>query len=52
MWRGGAKGYKNVVVVPIGTGLGAAIICDGKLILGTRGAAGEVGHIHVDNEIE
>lgn len=52
MWRGGAKGYKNVVVVPIGTGVGAAIIVNGKIITGTRGAAGEVGHIHVDNEIE
>lgn len=52
MWRGGARGYKNVVVVPIGTGVGAAIIVNGKVIAGTRGAAGEVGHIHVDNEIE
>lgn len=52
MWRGGAKGYKNAVVVPIGTGLGAAIICNGKIITGTRGAAGEVGHIHIDDEIE
>lgn len=52
MWRGGAKGYKNVVVVPIGTGVGAAIIVNGKVITGTRGAAGEVGHIHVDDEIE
>lgn len=52
MWCGGAKGYKNVVVVPIGTGVGAAIIVNGKIITGTRGAAGEVGHIHVDNEIE
>lgn len=52
MWRGGAKGYKNVVVVPIGTGVGAAIICNGKIITGARGAAGEVGHIHVDNEIQ
>ena len=52
MWRGGAKGYKNVVVVPIGTGIGAAIIYNGKIIVGTRGAAGEVGHIHVDNEID
>lgn len=52
MWRGGARGYKNVVVVPIGTGVGAAIIVNGKVITGTRGAAGEVGHIHVDNEIE
>ena len=31
MWRGGAKGYKNVVVVPIGTGLGAAIVVNGKI---------------------
>lgn len=52
MWRGGAKGYKNAVVVPIGTGIGAAIICNGQIITGTKGAAGEVGHIHVDNEIE
>ena len=52
MWRGGAKGYKNVVVVPIGTGVGAAIIVNGKIITGTRGAAGEVGHIHVDDEIQ
>ena len=52
MWRGGAKGYKNVVVVPIGTGVGAAIICNGKIITGATGAAGEVGHIHVDDEIQ
>lgn len=52
LWRGGAKGYKNAVVVPIGTGLGAAIICNGKIITGARGAAGEVGHIHVDDEIK
>ena len=52
MWRGGAKGYKNVVVVPIGTGVDAAIIVNGKIITGTRGAAGEVGHIHVDDEIQ
>lgn len=52
MWRGGAKGYKNVVVVPIGTGVGAAIIVNGKIVTGTRGAAGEVGHIHVDDEIQ
>ena len=52
MWVGGARGYKNVVVVPIGTGLGAAIIVDGKIITGTRGAAGEVGHIHIDDDCE
>lgn len=52
LWRGGAKGYKNAVVVPIGTGIGAAIICNGRVITGATGAAGEVGHIHVDDEIK
>ena len=52
LWRGGANGYKNAVVVPIGTGIGAAIICNGKIITGATGAAGEVGHIHVDDEIK
>ena len=52
MWRGGARGYKNVVVVPIGTGVGAAIIVNGKVVAGARGAAGEIGHIHVDDEIQ
>lgn len=52
MWRGGAKGYRNAVVVPIGTGIGAAIIVNGKVIAGSAGAAGEIGHIHVDNEIK
>lgn len=52
MWRGGAKGYKDVVVVPIGTGVGAAIIVNGKVITGAKGAAGEIGHIHVDDEIK
>ncbi len=52
MWRGGARGYKNVVVVPIGTGIGGAIIVNGKIIAGTKGAAGEIGHIQVDDEIK
>ena len=52
LWCGGAKGHKNAVVVAIGTGLGSAIICNGKVIAGAVGAAGEVGHIHVDDDIK
>ena len=51
MWRGGAAGYKDAVFITLGTGVGAAIIVNGKVILGARGAAGEVGHIKVDGEI-
>jgi glucokinase-like ROK family protein len=47
-WRVGvAAGHDNVVVVKIGTGIGAGIISDGRLHRGAQGAAGDVGHIGV-----
>ncbi len=49
MWMGGGKGYKDLVVVTLGTGVGGGIIVDGKMISGSTGAAGEIGHIHVDD---
>lgn len=51
MWKGGAKGYNNVVLLTLGTGVGGGIIIDGKIIAGKNGLSGEIGHIHVnDNE--
>jgi glucokinase len=53
MWQGGGKGYKNVVMVTLGTGVGGGIIIDGNIISGTNGAGGEIGHIKVvKNETE
>ncbi|HEY4753442.1 MAG TPA: ROK family protein, partial [Candidatus Limnocylindrales bacterium] len=50
-WRSGvAAGHDNVVVVKIGTGIGAGIISDGRLHRGAQGAAGDVGHIQVAGE--
>lgn len=49
MWQGSGKGYKNLIMVTLGTGVGAGIIYDGKIISGTQGAAGEIGHIKVKN---
>jgi glucokinase-like ROK family protein len=47
-WRSGvAAGHDNVVVVKIGTGIGAGIISDGHLHRGAQGSAGDVGHIQV-----
>ncbi|HEX5147751.1 MAG TPA: ROK family protein [Candidatus Limnocylindrales bacterium] len=47
-WRSGvAMGHDNVVVVKIGTGIGAGIISDGRLHRGAQGSAGDVGHIQV-----
>lgn len=50
MWKGGAKGYTNVVGLAIGTGIGGGVIVNGKLISGKNGAAGEVGHITVERD--
>jgi glucokinase len=53
MWQGGGKGYKNIVMVTLGTGVGGGIVIDGKIISGSQGAGGEIGHIKVsDNETE
>ena len=53
MWKGGGKGHKNMVAVTLGTGVGGGIIIDGKILTGSTGAGGEIGHIHVeDNETE
>lgn len=42
---GAAVGYRHVVGIFPGTGVGGALILDGKLYRGAGGAAGEIGHI-------
>lgn len=44
---GAGRGYRHVLVVPIGTGIAAAHVVDGKVFAGAHGAAGEIGHIVV-----
>ena len=44
---GVAAGYSSVVVVTVGTGIGGGIIVDGRLLRGSGGFAGEIGHINV-----
>ena len=46
-WLGAAKGMSHVVGIFPGTGVGGAVICDGKLLLGAQGAATELGHVIV-----
>ena len=50
MWKGGGKGNKNMVMVTLGTGVGGGIIVDGKILTGTNGAGGEIGHIVINPE--
>lgn len=52
MWKGGGRGYKNMVMVTLGTGVGGGIIINGKILAGSNGAAGEIGHLTVNYDEE
>ena len=52
MWQGGGKGYKNVIMITLGTGVGGGIIINGNVINGSNGAGGEIGHVFVDETEE
>lgn len=47
-WQGGGKGHDSVAAVTLGTGLGCGIILDGKIVAGSRGMGGELGHVTVN----
>lgn len=48
MIYGGAKGVNDFILITLGTGVGSAIVSNGKMIYGHDGFAGEVGHTIVE----
>lgn len=50
MWQGGGKGYTDIVMITLGTGVGGGVIIDEQIITGKHGLGGEIGHIHVRDE--
>jgi glucokinase len=44
-WLGAGRWYNNLILLTLGTGVGGAIILDGKLFVGHHGTAGELGLI-------
>ncbi len=47
-WKGGGAGYDSMIMATLGTGVGGGIVIDGRLLHGTHGAGGEVGHMVLD----
>ncbi|MBU5351718.1 ROK family protein [Paenibacillus barcinonensis] len=47
---GAGVGYRNMVLITLGTGLGSGIVNDGKVIYGTTSSAGEIGHMNMYRE--
>lgn len=46
-YYGVAQNLDNFIMLTLGTGVGSAIFCDGRLLHGKRGFAGELGHTHI-----
>ncbi len=49
-WKGGGQGCENMVMATLGTGVGGGIILGGKVIHGTHGAGGEIGHLTLNRD--
>jgi len=49
MWQGGGRGAGSMVAVTLGTGVGGGIVINGHILTGAAGAAGEIGHIHLED---
>ena len=47
-WTGAAAGCREVVLLTLGTGVGGAILAEGRLVLGAMGRAGHWGHVSLD----
>ena len=52
-WKGAGEGYRNIVGIMIGTGIGGGIIVNGQIYRGRNKTAGEIGHVtlNLDSDI-
>ncbi len=51
-WAGAGRGVPECVLYTLGTGVGGGIIHDGKIVVGSNAAAGELGHIAIVPDLE
>lgn len=53
LWRGGARGRRSAFLVALGTGVGGGLVVNERIVNGSHGGAGEIGHFRVEpNEAE
>ena len=49
-WVGSGRGSDSLMMVTLGTGIGGGVVINGKILVGHNGAAGEIGHINVNED--
>lgn len=47
-WQGGGQGCRSLVFITLGTGVGGGIVLDGRMVYGSKGLGGEIGHLVVN----
>jgi glucokinase len=47
-WIGAARGVRDAILITLGTGVGGAILSDGRILRGHIGRAGHIGHLSLD----
>jgi glucokinase len=52
VWQGAARGAKDAILLTLGTGVGGAILSEGRLLKGSFGRAGHLGHVSVTEGVE
>jgi glucokinase len=50
VWLGAAKSMRDVILLTLGTGVGGAMLADGRLLRGRSGRAGHFGHLSIHAE--
>jgi glucokinase len=51
-WRGVAKGCRNAIFLAVGTGIGAGILVDGRILRGAHDIAGAIGWLALDRPFQ
>lgn len=52
LWKGAGASYHNMIYVTVSTGIGCGMVLNDKLIIGSNGWAGELGHIKASDNKE
>lgn len=52
VWQGKARGCRDAVFLAVGTGIGAGILCDGRILRGAQDIAGSVGWLALDKPFQ
>lgn len=47
MWQGSGRGFDSILIVTLGTGVGGGVVQERQIVYGSRGLAGELGHVVV-----